>query len=52
MRDRAQGTRRIYELDFAGITAVRHYLDRFWDDALDRFAAAVTDPDDIDDIKE
>lgn len=44
VQDRAEGTRRIYELDTAGITLVRHYLDRLWDDALNRFASAVTDP--------
>ena len=33
----AQGTRRVYRLDPAGAAAVRDYLDRMWDTALDRF---------------
>jgi len=31
------GTRRIYRLDPRGAAAVRHYLDRMWDLALDGF---------------
>lgn len=41
VREHAAGTRRIYELDPAGLEAVRAYFDRFWGDALDRFARAV-----------
>ena len=41
--DRAQGTRRIYQLDTGGIEAVRAYFDRFWDEALAAFAAAAND---------
>jgi DNA-binding transcriptional ArsR family regulator len=33
--DRAEGTRRLYAVDRAGLAAVREYFDRFWDDALD-----------------
>lgn len=40
VRDRAEGTRRVYRLEQAGLRALRSYLDRFWDDALDRFKAA------------
>jgi DNA-binding transcriptional ArsR family regulator len=32
--DRAQGTRRIYELDGRGLEVMRAYLGRFWDRAL------------------
>jgi len=32
--DRAEGNRRIYRLDPAGIGALRAYLDRFWSTAL------------------
>jgi DNA-binding transcriptional ArsR family regulator len=38
--DRPQGTRRIYRVDSAGVTAIREYLDRMWDSALAAFAAA------------
>jgi DNA-binding transcriptional ArsR family regulator len=39
--DRAAGTRRIYQLDPDGIGALRTYLDRFWNQALAAFKAAV-----------
>jgi DNA-binding transcriptional ArsR family regulator len=39
--DRAEGTRRIYELDPAGFESLRHYLDRFWDRALSAFQKEV-----------
>lgn len=32
------GTRRIYRINQAGLMAVRDYLDRFWETALDNFA--------------
>jgi DNA-binding transcriptional ArsR family regulator len=32
--DRAEGTRRIYEVDRRGLEVMRAYLDRFWDRAL------------------
>jgi DNA-binding transcriptional ArsR family regulator len=35
--ERAEGTRRLYAIDRAGLAAVREYFDRFWDDALDAF---------------
>jgi DNA-binding transcriptional ArsR family regulator len=38
--DRPQGSRRIYELDPAGVGALRAYLDRFWDQSLAAFKAA------------
>ena len=38
--DRASGTRRLYQLDPAGVGAMRAYLDRFWDQALTDFKAA------------
>src|SRR5204863_5787836 len=37
VRDHAQGTRRVYEIDPKGLGVVRAWLDRFWDDALDSF---------------
>jgi hypothetical protein len=35
--DRAEGTRRIYRADPAGIEALRVQLDRFWSQALANF---------------
>jgi DNA-binding transcriptional ArsR family regulator len=40
VRDKAQGTRRIYSIDPAGLGAIRAWLDRFWDEALSAYAAA------------
>ena len=40
VRDEAQGTRRIYSIDPAGLGAIRAWLDRFWDQALTAYAAA------------
>jgi DNA-binding transcriptional ArsR family regulator len=39
--DRAEGTRRIYQIDPKGLGAMRAWLDQFWDSALDAFAAEV-----------
>jgi DNA-binding transcriptional ArsR family regulator len=45
----AQGTRRIYRLNPDGVTALRAYLDRIWEEALTAFAKAAhtapTDPE-------
>lgn len=38
--DQPDGTRRIYSVDQAGIHALRHWLDEFWDEALASFQAA------------
>jgi DNA-binding transcriptional ArsR family regulator len=38
--DRAEGTRRIYAIDREGLTALRAWFDRFWEDALDAFKRA------------
>jgi DNA-binding transcriptional ArsR family regulator len=35
--DRAEGTRRLYRLDDAGIEAVREYLEQVWGEAATRF---------------
>jgi len=37
VRDRKEGTRRIYQVDPAGVGALRDYLDRFWNEALTAF---------------
>ena len=39
VRERAEGTRRVYRVDFDGVAAVRTYFDRFWDQALGDFKA-------------
>lgn len=41
VRDRAEGTRRIYYIDPAGLGEIRGWLDRFWDDSLAAYAHAV-----------
>lgn len=41
VRDRAEGTRRIYSIDPAGLGQIRQWLDRFWDRALAAYAEAV-----------
>jgi DNA-binding transcriptional ArsR family regulator len=38
--DRAEGTRRLYAVDREGLSAIREYFDRFWDEALDAFRRA------------
>ncbi len=39
--DRREGTRRIYELDPAGVGALRAYLDGFWQRSLTAFKDVV-----------
>jgi DNA-binding transcriptional ArsR family regulator len=39
--DRRDGNRRIYQLDPGGIRALRAYLDRFWNQSMAAFKAAV-----------
>lgn len=39
----AVGTRRLYRVNRSGLQAVRDYLDRFWADTLDSFAALAED---------
>lgn len=43
VRDRAEGTRRIYEIDRKGLETLRAYFDRFWTDALESFRRAAED---------
>lgn len=38
--DKAQGTRRIYHIDPAGLGEMRAWLDQFWGSALEAFKAA------------
>ena len=37
VRDQADGTRRVYRIDPAGLGVIRAWLDRFWEDALASF---------------
>lgn len=37
--DRAEGTRRVYRIDPNGLGQLRGWFDRFWDGALEAFAA-------------
>jgi DNA-binding transcriptional ArsR family regulator len=37
---RAEGTRRVYRLNPEGVSALRAYLDRIWDEALTAFQKA------------
>jgi DNA-binding transcriptional ArsR family regulator len=37
---RADGTRRLYQVDRRGVEALRRWLDGFWDETLDAFKQA------------
>ncbi len=39
--DRAEGARRVYQIDPQGLGAMRAWLDRFWTVAMDAFAAEI-----------
>lgn len=41
VREEREGTRHIYAIDPAGLGALRRWLDRFWDRALDAFQAEI-----------
>jgi DNA-binding transcriptional ArsR family regulator len=45
VRDVADGTRRVYELDPKGLGAIRAWLDDMWGDALARFRAELESED-------
>jgi DNA-binding transcriptional ArsR family regulator len=38
--DRAEGTRRVYRIDPAGLGAIRAWLDQFWTASLESYAKA------------
>jgi DNA-binding transcriptional ArsR family regulator len=40
VRDRKDGTRRLYSVDPAGLSELRAYLERYWDTALAAFKEA------------
>ena len=37
--DRAEGTRRVYQIDREGVAAMRAYFDQFWGETLSAFKA-------------
>nr|WP_298722219.1 metalloregulator ArsR/SmtB family transcription factor [uncultured Steroidobacter sp.] len=39
--DHAEGTRRVYSINLSGLGELRHWLDQFWDIALEAFKAHV-----------
>jgi len=39
VKERAEGTRRVYSVELRGLVALRRYLDHFWDDVLAAFKA-------------
>ena len=41
VRDRAAGTRRVYQLDPTGLEALRADLDRFWTQALATYSQTI-----------
>jgi DNA-binding transcriptional ArsR family regulator len=41
VRVRAEGTRRMYQIDPAGLGPLRAWLDQFWDEQLASYRAAV-----------
>jgi len=41
VRDEAQGTRRVYRIDPAGLGAIRQWLDRHWERALAAYVEEV-----------
>jgi DNA-binding transcriptional ArsR family regulator len=40
VRDRQEGTRRLYRVDAEGLAALRAYLETYWDTALEAFKEA------------
>lgn len=40
VRERREGTRRLYAIDTKGLEALRAYLDSYWDDVLGAFKIA------------
>jgi len=44
VRDSAEGTRRIYSVDPAGLAALRAYFEQFWNSKLAAFKGVVEQP--------
>ena len=45
VRDRQEGTRRLYRVDPEGLSALRAYLERYWDVALAAFKEVAERPE-------
>ena len=45
VKDRSEGTRRVYCIDPHGLGELRRWLDQFWEDALDAFNHEVESSD-------
>lgn len=45
VKDRSEGTRRVYYIDPDGLGELRRWLDGFWDDALEAFKSEVEQPE-------
>ena len=43
VRDRPEGTRRLYSIDPSGLALLRAEVERYWDEALEAFANAAHD---------
>ncbi len=43
VKDQAEGTRRVYQIDPKGLGAIRAWLDQFWEASLASFKAEVED---------
>ena len=43
VRARQVGTRRIYAIELRGLRDLRSYLDRFWDEVVNAYAAAAAE---------
>ncbi len=43
--ERRDGVRRIYSIDRQGVSDMRDYFDRFWDDALDSYKRSLEGSD-------
>ena len=43
VRERREGTRRLYSVDAGGLAELRAYVDGFWEDALQAFRRAAED---------
>ena len=44
VRSRAEGTRRIYQVEIEGLRELRRYLENFWDDILAAYQAEANRP--------
>jgi DNA-binding transcriptional ArsR family regulator len=50
--DRQAGTRRLYQVDPAGLAILRTYLDQFWERSLAAFAAAAEQTEEAQDDRD